>query len=734
MLDNKEIAADDQYWLNNFIGWRRDFNRAERLKCSFSHSVNVVKPVLLLTNSLVRESLLTVSLLIMLCLPHTGNAVSEADVFSEIPIITAATRLEQKTEDSPASITILTKELIQASGIQEISQLFNLVPGFYSFHDFAQTPATTRGLAYLMPGDIEIILDGRSIYEADQFSVEWVSLGIGVEDIEYIEVVRGSNAPAYGSNASLGAINIVTTSPLEAQGTQLTLTGGDGDYNARNANFRHHFSLANTEWLLGVNYRKNDGFPSFQSSPPEPAFDQIKDGSETLHIRLRGLYTPDLDNTFEIQLGAGDTDLTEPAGGGVADPRGFENKEFKRSHQLLRWHHQFTESDWQTTVYHNRLEVWERIEFGRLSERLGLSPATVQTLLGHPDDPLSFGAKNGLSERYDVETQYRTASANQQRLVLGAGIRYSRVRNSRLLDRTDALDEWRYRAFINWECKATAWLLINAGLMAEKSELIGTHYSPRLGINFRLWPDHTLRFNVTRSSRIPSLLDTNLMVAARFPDGTLIDTLEMPEDQISETRVLEYEVGYLARLFDDRVQADIRLFKTDVNGAISQRRELLPTDLLNPRVLIAGNFTDFNIEGVELQVTARPDDHSLINLAYSRNRFTGTRIRGFNPFRTRDLINQLPRDNLSLMLKRTLLPGLDASLTWYHWSESKPFQGDFVDDHNRLDVRLAKTFKVNNTSAVIELLVHNIGNENYTDFTTENLYERRILGKLTLNF
>ena len=48
-----------------------------------------------------------------------------------------------------------------------------------------------------------------------------------IHDVEYIEVVRGSNAPSQGSNAFLGAINIVTRNPVQYQGTQVKAITGD---------------------------------------------------------------------------------------------------------------------------------------------------------------------------------------------------------------------------------------------------------------------------------------------------------------------------------------------------------------------------------------------------------------------------------------------------------------------------------------------------------------------------
>jgi iron complex outermembrane receptor protein len=48
-------------------------------------------------------------------------------------------------------------------------------------------------------------VDGRSVYSPYFIAgVEWNQLGVDIDDIERIEVFRGSNSAAYGSNAFRG--------------------------------------------------------------------------------------------------------------------------------------------------------------------------------------------------------------------------------------------------------------------------------------------------------------------------------------------------------------------------------------------------------------------------------------------------------------------------------------------------------------------------------------------------
>ena len=65
------------------------------------------------------------------------------------------------------------------------------------YHGLAPTKA--RGGCWVQ-------VDGRSVYSPHFIAgVEWNQIGVDIDDIERIEVFRGSNSATYGSNAFLGS-------------------------------------------------------------------------------------------------------------------------------------------------------------------------------------------------------------------------------------------------------------------------------------------------------------------------------------------------------------------------------------------------------------------------------------------------------------------------------------------------------------------------------------------------
>src|SRR5690606_11330079 len=70
---------------------------------------------------------------------------------------------------------------------------------------------TYHGLGSDYPNQMQVLIEGRSVYSPYYFGgADWGALPIAIEDSERIAGVRGSDPAAYGSNAFLDVVNIIT--------------------------------------------------------------------------------------------------------------------------------------------------------------------------------------------------------------------------------------------------------------------------------------------------------------------------------------------------------------------------------------------------------------------------------------------------------------------------------------------------------------------------------------------
>ena len=162
---------------------------------------------------------------------------------------------------------------------------------------------TYHALGDEYPRRLEVKVDGRSVYESLFSAVDWSCIGVTLDDIEYVEIVRGANASADGSNAFLASINIVTRSPLVDSGWMINSQLGTGDI--RNANLAYTGTLGQSSHRTTLSFRSNDGF--------DDSFGQgqsfIEDSSENVSATFRGLWTPNARDSLEFQAGISDSNL-----------------------------------------------------------------------------------------------------------------------------------------------------------------------------------------------------------------------------------------------------------------------------------------------------------------------------------------------------------------------------------------------------------------------------------------
>jgi iron complex outermembrane receptor protein len=168
------------------------------------------------------------------CLPaaaHAGEGVLSEDAFlDDMPIVLSASRLPQPIENAPIATTIIDRQMIVASGFTEVPDLLRLAPGFIVDYYNGYTQAVGyHTLADRFSRRMQVLVDGRSVYEPGLGAVPWNALALTIDDIERIEVVRGPNAASYGSNSFTSAVNIITRHAVLDRGLSLkTNIGSDG--------------------------------------------------------------------------------------------------------------------------------------------------------------------------------------------------------------------------------------------------------------------------------------------------------------------------------------------------------------------------------------------------------------------------------------------------------------------------------------------------------------------------
>jgi len=150
----------------------------------------------------------------------------EPPVYEEQVVVTAA-RIEQQLVNAPATVSVVTADVIASTPSTNYAELLRSVPGV----NLAQTSArdyniTMRGAASTLATSTLALLDGRSLY-LDFFGfVAWDLLPVNPSELRRIEVIRGPASAVWGANAMNGVVNFISKTPRELDGNSLTLSFG----------------------------------------------------------------------------------------------------------------------------------------------------------------------------------------------------------------------------------------------------------------------------------------------------------------------------------------------------------------------------------------------------------------------------------------------------------------------------------------------------------------------------
>jgi outer membrane receptor for ferrienterochelin and colicin len=143
---------------------------------------------------------------------EAAGALKTEQVFEET--VVTASRTAQSPLDAPNSTSIITEQDIRLSGIIKIPELLRRLAGVDIMEvTGSQTEVSLRGFNQRLSNKVLVLVDGRSVYIDLLGATLWASIGVSVEDIERIEVVRGPGSALYGADAFNGVINIITKAP-----------------------------------------------------------------------------------------------------------------------------------------------------------------------------------------------------------------------------------------------------------------------------------------------------------------------------------------------------------------------------------------------------------------------------------------------------------------------------------------------------------------------------------------
>ncbi|MEM9102110.1 MAG: TonB-dependent receptor [Pseudomonadota bacterium] len=640
--------------------------------------------------------------------------LDEDQAIRSLPVVLSATRLKQPLSEAPASVTIIDRELIEASGARVITDLFRFVPGMqvgdYNGH---LTSVSYHGIADENAKRMQVLVNGRSIYQPGLSRVIWTSLPLEITDIDRIEVIRGPNSAMYGANSTLAVINIITVEPADAEGLTGQWTVGDRGINDLYLGYGKSFSHWDLKLSLGLQ----------EDTGQDVRLDDIErnDSRDLPYFYFFSSYQLNERTALEFSGGIKEGDIQTGSVDSNSLSR-FNTVDMSNRYLQLSFEHSSSQaSEWKGHIYYTfseRQENWESCapsiflsdELGALHDadrsytfRLLEAYANNATLPNPPSQEIAALAQNVLNrlipngfeetcglvnqdmreQRYDLELQNTYRLNDEVRLVSGINTRRDIGESETYFGTKE--EKTINRLFFNVEYRILQSGLLNFGAAFERDSIVGSEFSPRVAFNYLLDSNQSFRFVVARASRSPDLLeekaqwnytvrDLDTSVNANSSEGRYYLT-GIAQGNLNSEQILSREIGYYnGALFND-LEVDVKLFYDTLD-------DLIENDLnINVEEFSITNEGKASIQGLETQVKYRFSNQALLWLTYAY----------VDVFDYTKPISKLstPQHSASIMATYHLPNAQSVSAAATYMDEY------FEESFARIDFRYQKNFKLN---------------------------------------
>lgn len=181
---------------------------------------------------------------------------SDDQVYTLNPVVVTAQRTENKVFDTQANISVISRKELDEKHYTDLGDALKDVPGVNLQNYGASGDNYTSNRLYINgKSNIVVLIDGmRANTNGNASSVLSPSEFSNLDTVERIEVLKGSAATLYGSDAVGGVINIITRRETKP-GVKTSIGFAAGSYDKRTYRILNRGYENGYYWMAG--YQKN---------------------------------------------------------------------------------------------------------------------------------------------------------------------------------------------------------------------------------------------------------------------------------------------------------------------------------------------------------------------------------------------------------------------------------------------------------------------------------------------
>ncbi|MEW5767311.1 MAG: TonB-dependent receptor [bacterium] len=494
----------------------------------------------------------------------------EEILFTEIPVVFAAAKFEQKVGEAPASVTVITADEIKRYGYSTVSEALRGVPGLYVTYDRSYTHLGVRG--YYIPGDyssrVLVMIDGVTVNEPVYGGSDVENpLSIDIDSIKRIEVVKGPGSALYGTYALFGVINTVTKNGTDLNG--LKVAGNYGSYQLKKGGLSYGRMFDNgVDVFISGHWMDSEGqdlyFPEYDDNDPKHNNGVFEDGDGegAYDFFMKLAY-----GQLSLQAGLNEREKGLPTGAYETvfnDPRsktvdGDSFVELKYDSELDETKNLLARIYYDHYYFDGDYIFWKEDEAtGEPYKEDGVDWSRADWVGSEVQLNWKASEKNQLVVGGEYQSHYRIHQRSYEKGLRGPGYYFE------YLDDKHQVNIWSF--YLQDIYKVRENLSLTLGGRIDHYATFGETTNPRVGVVYNPGKYSSLKLLYGSAFRAPTFYE--LYYHDGYPKPANFPTMKPNPDLTPET-LKTYELVFEQGI-GGKIEASLSLYRTNLSDIISQ--------------------------------------------------------------------------------------------------------------------------------------------------------------------
>ncbi|TVP78810.1 MAG: TonB-dependent receptor [Gemmatimonadales bacterium] len=437
------------------------------------------------------------------------------------PVVVSVGREAERAIGAPARVEVISEERIaERPAVTAVDHLRSIPAVDVIQQGVQSTNVTVRGFNNIFSGALHALTDHR-IAGVPSLRVNVLSFVPTTDsDIERMEVVMGPGSALYGPNTANGVLHIMTRSPLQSQGSSVSVSGGERSILS---------TTVRTSQLVTDNLGIKVSGQYFQAE--EWAYtDPVEAAERAKFDENREFWRADLMRAVGVDAAEADLRIDR-----IAD----------RSRDIERWSGELR-ADWAATDETTAIFTLGRSNAGSQVEMTGLGSAQVQdwsytfaqarvnrnrlfaqAYVNRSNAGTTYLLRNGApivdrSRLYVTQIQHGGRVGTRQQFTYGMDFIYTDPETEGTINGIyeDEDDTSEFGAYLQSETRLSPeFNLVLAGRVDTHSALPDAIFSPRAALVWEPADDQAFRVTYNRAFSTPSSLNQFLDLGTAIPDA-----------------------------------------------------------------------------------------------------------------------------------------------------------------------------------------------------------------------